>query len=380
MTEHHSDAERLARRLDQALPPGETRVPQQSNDPRVNAAILLARTRPPSLSPETDQRILGLVMAAHRGHFSDNGARLTLRRRSPVVLRGLLAACLVVVLLVAGLLPVSAASVPGDLFYPVKQALERVELALAMTDAAQAQAHLRHASRRIAEARILLDRGQFDAGVVNAALNSLRVSARKARASGDPGLIDEVQAQTVIVASEFTGLLQQASARGVSTADLQPVAKSLQMAVSDGTLLLPAPPEPTSPPTHTPGPTSQPQAGEPGQQDQPPIAAGSDCAPGDSCQPDSTATPTLSPTGEGASRQSGAGGGADTPTPPGQQGNPSGNPNAGPGNNSGSPPGSNSGQGNSGNPNAGPGNNSGSPLGSNSGQGNSGNPNAGPGN
>ncbi len=345
MTEHHSDAERLARRLDQALPPGETRVPQQSNDPRVNAAILLARTRPPALSPETDQRILGLVMAAHRGHFSDNGARLTLRRRSPVVLRGLLAACLVVVLLVAGLLPVSAASVPGDLFYPVKQALERVELALAMTDAAQAQAHLRHASRRIAEARILLDRGQFDAGVVNAALNSLRVSARKARASGDPGLIDEVQAQTVIVASEFTGLLQQASARGVSTADLQPVAKSLQMAVSDGTLLLPAPPEPTSPPTHTPGPTSQPQAGEPGQQDQPPIAAGSDCAPGDSCQPDSTATPTLSPTGEGASRQSGAGGGADTPTPPGQQGNPSGNPNAGPGNNSGSPPGSNSGQG-----------------------------------
>lgn len=285
MADHLPAAERLAQRLDQALPPGDPRIPQRTSDPLVNTALLLARTRPPALSPEADARIEGLMLAAYRGHFSMNGAGRA-PRRLPAVTRWLAAACVVMALLVAGLVPASASSVPGDALYPVKRTLERVELALATTPAGEAQAHLRQAGRRADEAQTLLDRGLFDGELVTSALVSLNAAAREALAGGDAALLDTVQTQTIDITSEFSGYLQEAAASGISAALIQPAAQALQAAVDNDTLLLPPPPAPTMTPqsSQTPLPPAallnDPPAAVPGE-------SVSECARDAGCQPGS---------------------------------------------------------------------------------------------
>jgi len=94
--------------------------------------------------------------------------RTVLNRRSPYVfmsyhMRMSLAGLLLFVL--AGTSTVSAAqgALPGDLLYPVKVSInEKVEVALAPTQAARAQVQVRLAERRVDEAQTLASQGRLD--------------------------------------------------------------------------------------------------------------------------------------------------------------------------------------------------------------------------
>lgn len=87
--------------------------------------------------------------ARHLWTIHCEARRLTRRRRR----QRLASVTASVMLLVMGVGAVagSATALPGDPLYSVKEGLERTELAVAMTDAANARTHLRHARQRLEE-------------------------------------------------------------------------------------------------------------------------------------------------------------------------------------------------------------------------------------
>jgi hypothetical protein len=205
MTDLRPEDERLASRLDQALPPGVSRAPRQTSDPLVNTALLLARLQVPPLSAEADARIQQRVLAAMRGQKVRSSWRVT-----PYV-RWLAAACLVVVLFTAGIFPIAAASLPGDILYPVKLGLERVELLLATNAEQQARVNLTQAERRLDEQLKLVERGQFEPSLVSSALASMRGSSDAALVSGNADLMADLEARSTILTLRFAGLAETAT-------------------------------------------------------------------------------------------------------------------------------------------------------------------------
>ena len=82
--------------------------------------------------------------------------RLPLRRRSFALA---MASLVAVVLVLGSAVSASAASVPGDVLYPVKRATEQVRLALT-PDGQQVDLHLEFARQRLQELNVLQERGE----------------------------------------------------------------------------------------------------------------------------------------------------------------------------------------------------------------------------
>ncbi len=122
------------------------------------------------------------------------------RRLSPVVrvMRWALVASLAIVLLIAGLSPAIAASVPGEPLYTAKQVYESIELLAATSPVARASVNLQHANQRLHEALTLLDRGNFDPLLIQAALSHI-ADADATAVQASPRLQAEVlQAQATM--------------------------------------------------------------------------------------------------------------------------------------------------------------------------------------
>lgn len=112
---------------------------------------------PDAGDPEIGRRVqeayatrVGVDTAAqHLWSMDREARRLRSRRRR----QRLVSAVASLLLLVAGAGAVagSAAALPGETLYPVKESLERAELSIAFSDAANARAHLRHSRVRLEE-------------------------------------------------------------------------------------------------------------------------------------------------------------------------------------------------------------------------------------
>ncbi len=252
MTEQqHHDPDSLAERLEALFGAGQAPdLPEGDADPRLDAALRLAHAPRPELPAEAMARIQQQVLAAHRQQAA-TGPRPA-RYRPAQALRWAAAAVLLVALLVAGLTPAVAASLPGDALYPVKRAVEGIELALASSAQEQAAVRLAHAGRRAEEAQALWQQGRFAPELVSSALEDLAAAAQLARSEGGvpAAALQEMEARTIALVAQLGGYVQQAQRSGqVPEATLAPVQATLQAAQLDGTLLLPPPqPSPTPPP------------------------------------------------------------------------------------------------------------------------------------
>src|SRR5690606_23297902 len=111
-----------------------------------------------------------------------------------------------------------AASLPGEFLYPVKLAVEKVELALAFSPEAEAVVHLQQAERRVQEANALIDRGQFNDTVFLDALSSMAASADAARESGSAELEQDLETRTMAVTLQLQTALTEASQNGNAAA------------------------------------------------------------------------------------------------------------------------------------------------------------------
>lgn len=87
--------------------------------------------------------------AQHLWSMDHEARRLRGRRRRQRLVSA--AASLLLLLAGAGTVAGSAAALPGETLYPVKESLERAELSIAFSDAANARAHLRHSRVRLEE-------------------------------------------------------------------------------------------------------------------------------------------------------------------------------------------------------------------------------------
>ena len=159
-------------RLDRAIPPHQRRIDVSDGDPLVNAARRLAEGPRPRLSNLAVGRIevrLRAQAAASRGvHRAPRAPRF---RLAPVLRYGL-AASLILILILTGAARASADSLPGDLLYPVKRAVESGRLALASDDAEPAL-RVEFAGRRIDEFDALLARNQIKPDVLADAADQL---------------------------------------------------------------------------------------------------------------------------------------------------------------------------------------------------------------
>jgi hypothetical protein len=173
MSENRTPEEILARRLDLVLPPDKTSLPPQTPDPLVNAAAYIAKLRTPVLSDIALAHIENKMLAAFDKQYRVQKRRQS-RRWVSHMSRWAVAASFILVLLIAGTVPASAGSLPGEPLYGVKRFVERVELALSATPDEAARLQLEHAERRVHEALSLLERDQFNMTPLEEALADLK--------------------------------------------------------------------------------------------------------------------------------------------------------------------------------------------------------------
>jgi hypothetical protein len=255
MSKHLPYADILANRLDKALPPGQKTIPAASSDLLVNTAVLLAKVEAPELSIESMTRIQGLVLDA----YAQQPVAPRLVKRNPVPRAkssyrwwAALAASVAVIASLAGLVPASANSLPGDTLYPVKRLVEGAELSLAFSADARASVHLQHAERRVDEVEALAGRGVFDPALVNESLTSMAAAADAAEESQDAVLLATLQNRSVDVNARLDAVLISADDNDlVPMATLVPLATQVQATQDSGELLLP-----TATPTNTATPTA----------------------------------------------------------------------------------------------------------------------------
>ena len=174
MSEMLSPEEILARRLDQVLPPDKASIPPQTPDPLVNTAARMAALHIPEPSDIALTRMESAMLAAFDKQYRVQQQPRQPRRWVSQVSRWAVAASFILVLLIAGIVPASAGSLPGEPLYSVKRLTERVELALAPDSNAAVRLRLEHAERRALEALALLERDQFDPALLDEARSELR--------------------------------------------------------------------------------------------------------------------------------------------------------------------------------------------------------------
>jgi Domain of unknown function (DUF5667) len=250
MSEYRHTPDSLAERLDELLRPGQSEQVNQDGDPLIQAAAWLASAPRPQMSAETMARIQAQVIQAHQIQ------RTFVRPRFPSATRWALVASFVLIVLFAGSIPSSLASVPGDFLYPVKQAVEQVELTFANSSEASAVTHLVHAERRSQEAAALLARGQFNPVLVIGAIEELSVAAQIVRSgsSFDSALKDDLERRTVIVNAQVNTVLALVSdATQVPDSTVIPLLTEIHATQDSGGLLLP-----TATPTAMPSPSEAP--------------------------------------------------------------------------------------------------------------------------
>jgi hypothetical protein len=218
------DPESLAKRLDQVLPAHQTGKPHPTGDPLIDAAVMLAQTPAPKLSDEALARIQARVLSVHQAQQPVRPIPAALLRppappRQPRILYGSFAqglmrwgavASFVCMVMLLGLTPAVANSLPGDLFYPAKQALERVELNLAQSAQARADVYLQHAQRRANEALALLERGAANPDLVTQTLADMTADAAAARANGETETVIDVRGRTLAVDTARSAILSEA--------------------------------------------------------------------------------------------------------------------------------------------------------------------------
>jgi hypothetical protein len=255
MTDTMTDPRSLADRLDAALPPDRFDIPSMSDDPLVNTAQLFAALPQPLLSPVTKGQIRSQVLEAYR---QQTHRSVSMRSRTIAALRWAAVVGIVLMLSLVGVTRAALASVPGDTLYPVKEVVERVELALATSDQARASVQLKHAERRAQEALVLLDRGRWSPDLVTTALDDMIAAAKAAREDPSIPASERVQleARTVQINTLLDSILVRAARSGLVSQDsLAPLIEHVHTTQTSGSLLLPPPvPAPTATPSPTPAP------------------------------------------------------------------------------------------------------------------------------
>ncbi|MBC7252225.1 MAG: hypothetical protein H5T62_18350 [Anaerolineae bacterium] len=182
---------------------------------------------------------------------------------------------LLIALLVSGLLvsPVAAASLPGDVFYPVKRAAERVQLGLTFSELGRVRLHIQFAERRLEEVLTLLEqRGQLDEATLAEVGTETDVALTLAEQLGDErdqvlttlaalterqqAVLAEVKSKAPPQAQAGLSRAMERSRRGHERA--QAALEGAGKKKKDQT----ATPRPTYTPrpTHTPKPTQEPKA------------------------------------------------------------------------------------------------------------------------
>ncbi|MBK8027068.1 MAG: hypothetical protein IPK19_38195 [Chloroflexi bacterium] len=146
MTNTNSDPELLAQRLDQVLPANSAAIPPRTPDPLVNTGVAIARLPVRRLSPATTVRVQMRMMEAYDREFVH--PRKPIRRFSQVASQLALVASVALVVLIVGLRPAVANSLPGEPFYSVKRTVEGIELALTADDTARTTVILQQARTR----------------------------------------------------------------------------------------------------------------------------------------------------------------------------------------------------------------------------------------
>jgi hypothetical protein len=249
MTEHNHTPDSLADHLDQRIPPGQQQPVSMSDDPLVQAAAELANAPRPRLPDEAKARIQAQILGQARLQ-----APTTTRHfwQSQVMRWGLVASITLVVMFVS-MVPVTLASVPGDVLYPVKIAIEQIELQVATEPVARAGVNLFHAERRLREASILLERSNLDMGLVASAMDSISAAMTIAETSALP----EIEAQVQVLMMELDTLLGSADAEQLPA---EPDATQQDMTAHQDPTSTATLPPPTPNMTATPLPTDLPTA------------------------------------------------------------------------------------------------------------------------
>ncbi len=127
--------------------------------------------------------------ARHLWSMDRESRRLRCRRRRQRLVSA--AASLVVLVAAAGTVAGSAMALPGETLYPVKESLERAELTIAVSDAANARAHLRHSRVRLEE---LEAAAESNPEVVPEIAERFYTSLERAAALGGESVAGEVAA------------------------------------------------------------------------------------------------------------------------------------------------------------------------------------------
>ncbi len=215
MIEPEFNADQLADRLDAVLPPHQTGAAPLNGDETLNAAIRLAKAPHPEMTPAMQARIQARVLAAAR---QQKAARRVSRFQTTLLLRW----AAIFVLLFVGLgatAPSIAGSVPGEVWYPVKRGLENVERLLATSPDSQANVYLTQAERRLVEAQQLLERGQFDTEIIEAAQDDAAASVQILVQMAAPDTQTIVQSRVARVNTTAQHLIQTALTAGIVTRD-----------------------------------------------------------------------------------------------------------------------------------------------------------------
>lgn len=127
--------------------------------------------------------------ARHLWSMDREARRLRWRRRRQRLVSA--AASLVVLMAAAGTVAGSAMALPGETLYPVKESLERAELTIAVSDTANARAHLRHSRVRLEE---LEAAAESNPEVVPEIAERFYTSLERAAALGGESVAGEVAA------------------------------------------------------------------------------------------------------------------------------------------------------------------------------------------
>ncbi len=217
MTYKRFTPDELADRLDAALPPNQDTVPAADADVLVNLAIQLARAPRPEMPPETFARIQAQVIQAHRQQQPMQ--RPALRLSMTPLMRSAAVVVIAVFFFGSAMIPAAASSLPGELFYPVKLGIEQIEVIAASSTAALSVVHLNHAERRLSEARILLERGQFESTLLIEGWESLAESTEIAEEAPAADLPFDLQARAAQVNVALNAVLLDAERSGIASPD-----------------------------------------------------------------------------------------------------------------------------------------------------------------
>lgn len=245
------DPQELGDLLDALLPAGQYNIPDEVDDALAQAAMAVSKSEHPQLNADASARILERVQGANRElHNKPNPpAQKSRLIRFPIqALTRWVAALLIAFILLNNLaIPAMAASLPGDILYPVKKVLESVELQLASNEDQLADLYLVQAERRIEEAQVLLDRETVNTDLISTAIDNV---------SHATSLVDMDDSQPIsihkdIVVERIAGVINRVEEYS-STNELNTQFESIQSAQTSESIVA----EPSSTPSDTPEPSA----------------------------------------------------------------------------------------------------------------------------